>query len=349
MTETRKQAWVKDLVETPAGTVPLVRTTLGAGDRLRNALVRLGFGRDRYAVPPGLYGVGSPDEESPVLVTSNYKLTFDALRKELAGIACWILVLDTRGINVWCAAGKRTFSTGELVDRMAAVRLKDLVRHRTLVLPQLGAPGMSAHLVRRETGFRVVYGPVRACDVPAFLRGGMKKDEAMRTVRFSLKDRLVLVPVELAFAVVVLLAGFILVTAADWVAYGSLTLGAPARDFIPFLGAVLVGCVVVPLLLPLVPGRSFAVKGLAAGIVYAAVINAVFHPSLLDRVTTSILILTTSSLFALFFTGSTTFTSVSGVRREVRIAFPVLVPLLAASILTGLVSKLVTVRHLFMR
>ncbi len=346
MTSAAGLPWVQRVKETPVGEVPIVRTRLELRDRLQNFLVRLGINRERYAVPPGLYGIGDPDADSPVLVTSNYKLTLDALRKELAAVTCWLLVLDTHGINVWCAAGKRTFSTTEIVGRLEATRLEALVRHRTLVLPQLGASGVAAHLVHKTTGFRVVYGPVRARDIPAFFHNKMKKDRDMRTVRFPLRDRLVLIPLELVLALLVLVAGFLLVAAADWILHGILDFGTAFRDFVPFLGAVLAGCVLVPVLLPLIPVRSFALKGLIVGILLAALIEWAYSPSLVDGIATTVLILSTSSLFALFFTGSTTFTSVSGVRREVRIAFPVLIPLLVASILVGLISKLVALHHI---
>ncbi|HQL32652.1 MAG TPA: hypothetical protein PK969_05305, partial [Treponemataceae bacterium] len=68
--------------------------------------LRLGIGRNKASVTPGLYFIGSPGAASPVLVSANYRLSFDALRKELSGIDAWILVVDTRGVNVWCAAGK---------------------------------------------------------------------------------------------------------------------------------------------------------------------------------------------------------------------------------------------------
>ena len=71
---------------------------------------RLGLNRSTYLITPGLYCTGQPTPASPVVVTANYKLSFDALRKELSGESVWILVLDTRGINIWCAAGKGTFS-----------------------------------------------------------------------------------------------------------------------------------------------------------------------------------------------------------------------------------------------
>ena len=67
-----------------------------------------------YKVDPGLYALGAPDADSPVLVSANFKMSFDLLREALPGRNAWILVLDTDGINVWCAAGKGTFGTEEL-------------------------------------------------------------------------------------------------------------------------------------------------------------------------------------------------------------------------------------------
>ena len=122
--------------------VPVVSPRLSLSDRVGGWKMRWNLGRDRYTVAPGLYAVGAPSLESPVLVTANYKLTFDKVRAECQGLDAWILVLDTRGVNVWCAAGKGTFSTRELEQRLLAVRLDQVVSHRTLILPQLGATGV---------------------------------------------------------------------------------------------------------------------------------------------------------------------------------------------------------------
>ena len=127
-----------------------------------------------YAVDPGLYAVGNPDGESPVLVTANYKMSFDMLREALPNRNAWILVLDTKGINVWCAAGKGTFGTTELVNRIASSGLPRIVSHRELIVPQLSGPGVAAHEVKRLSGFKVIYGPIRAADLPNFLDRGFK-------------------------------------------------------------------------------------------------------------------------------------------------------------------------------
>lgn len=101
--------------------------TIGAAwtksDWLGALSVRLHVGRMNYRVEPGLYSIGNPTAAAPVFVTANYKLSFDHLRRALRGLEAWLLVLDTHGVNVWCAAGKGTFSTEELVRRIEVTGL----------------------------------------------------------------------------------------------------------------------------------------------------------------------------------------------------------------------------------
>ena len=173
-------------METPAGKIPRVSSSLGWEDHWGALKVRWGVGRMRYTIDPGLYALGNPDQSSVVLVTANYKLTFDCLRQALPKLDAWVLVLDTKGINVWCAAGKGTFGTGELVDRIRIAGLERVVNHRELILPQLAGPGISAHQVKKLSGFKVIYGPIGARDLPAFLDAGRKATPEMRRKTFTL-------------------------------------------------------------------------------------------------------------------------------------------------------------------
>jgi hypothetical protein len=302
--------------------------------------VRWGIGRSRYRIPPGLYGLGDPGPDSPVLVTANYKFSFDSLRKELGGLDAWILVLDTKGINVWCAAGKGTFGTEEIVSRAAEVRLADVVSHRTLVLPQLGAPGVAAHEVRGRSGFKVVYGPVRAKDLPAFLAAGLKARPEMREVRFGLVDRLVLTPVEISG-----LAGYILMF------LGVLAIldlaGIEALDpnvLLAVGGAVLAGTFVVPVLLPWIPGRAFAFKGWLVGWVWAVAFGismgwfSTRPPSLPLALAAFLALPAVSAYLAMNFTGSSAYTSLSGVLKEMRMAIPGVVFSVGAGIVCVLIA-----------
>jgi CO dehydrogenase/acetyl-CoA synthase gamma subunit (corrinoid Fe-S protein) len=133
-------------------------------------LARIGVKCNNHRVEPGLYALGKPNPDSPVFVTANYTLSFDALQSTLDGIDAYIMVLDTRGINVWCAAGKGTFGTDELVHRIELTCLHKVVNHRVIILPQLGAADVSAHEVKKRTNFKVEYGPVREGDLPEYLK-----------------------------------------------------------------------------------------------------------------------------------------------------------------------------------
>ncbi len=340
-------AWTNGYVETARGAVPVVRTRLGWRDRLGAWKVRWRINRMQYRVPPGLYAVGLPGRSSPVLVTANFKLTFDAVRRELAGIDAWILVLDTKGINVWCAAGKGTFGTSELVNRIRVVKLSEAVDHRRLILPQLGAPGVAAHEVRKQSGFAVIYGPVYARDIPAFISHNMSATEEMRRVRFGFGQRLALVPVEIltackyggmGFAVFFILAGF---SRQGYSSQAALASGLRGAVFLAAgIGA---GTVVTPVLLPWLPGRMFSVKGFIAGLLVLALLACGLGDWLFSQaglMAASGLALTAlaiSSFAGMNFTGSSTFTSLSGVRKEMRRAVPLQVMLaLVGAVLWGL-------------
>ncbi len=266
--------------DTPVGPVPRVRTILDRRDELGRWRMRWGMGRHRYRVEPRLYAVGSPGPDSPVLVTANYKMTFDALRKELGGQDAWILVLETGGINVWCAAGKGTFGTEEVSRRVKTTRLAEVVNHRSLILPQLGAPGVAAHRVREECGFSVVYGPVRAQDIPCFLREGMKTTPEMRRVAFPVSERLALAPVELAGflkpTTYVFLALFFLAGVGPWIFSPSASLHRGLGASGVWLAGILSGAVITPVLLPWIPGRSFSGKGGLVGVCFAVFIAAFY-------------------------------------------------------------------------
>jgi hypothetical protein len=323
-----EETFLDGQVETPAGPVPRVHSRIGSRDLLGRWKVRWGIGRDHYRVAPGLYALGAPAGDSPVLVTANYKLTFDVVRRDAAGLDAWILALDTRGINVWCAAGEGTFGTEEVIRRVTETRLADVVNHRKLVLPQLGAPGVAAHEVRKGCGFSVVYGPVRSRDIRSFLDAGMKASPEMRRVVFPTIDRLVLTPVEItgllrpagwAAALLFLLAG---------VGPGIFSLGAAwDRGFAAvaaLASGILAGAVVTPVLLPWLPGRAFSVKGgLAGGVLAGCVVvwerGALGAPSALALL---LAMTAVSSFVAMNFTGATTFTSPSGVEKEMRRALP---------------------------
>ncbi|EGW36302.1 mercury methylation corrinoid protein HgcA [Desulfosporosinus sp. OT] len=307
---------------------------------------RWGINRMNYTVEPGLYSVGKPNRNSPVLVSANYKMSFDSLRKELDGVEAWILVLDTKGINVWCAAGKGTFGTQELLNRIAVVQLEKVVSHSTVIVPQLGAPGISAHVVAKFSGFKVVYGPVRARDLKEFIQLGMKATREMRTVKFTTYDRLVLTPVELVGTFKVSLMIFGVLFLLNLLGLGPFGL----VDFYGYMGSVLVGCVLTPVLLPLIPGRAFAWKGWMLGFIWAIIVNvlngwnewtAVPQYSILKALGYILILPSVAAFLAMNFTGASTFTSFSGVLKEMRKAVPAIIISLVLGIILLLVNSFI--------
>jgi hypothetical protein len=322
--------FVAGFMETAAQMVPRIRTHLDWHDRVGTVNVRLGVGRNSYKIAPGLYAVGNPDDRSVVLVTANYKLSFDHLRRNLNNINAWILVLDTRGVNVWCAAGKGTFGTKEVIQRVREVQLDRVVAHRQLILPQLGATGVSGQEVKKGCGFEVVWGPVAAKDLPAFLSRGLKADSTMRKVTFTLAERAVLVPVELTLLRKYLLWTLLGIFLTSGIGPNLFSISfALQRGLLAIWAAVtgiVAGAAVVPLLLPWLPGRTFAVKGSVVGLVLGLVTMLSMaenpHISIFSALGLILITTTLSSYLAMNFTGSTPFTSPSGVEREMRKAIP---------------------------
>ena len=332
---------------TPAGMVMKVSTDWSRGDHWGMIKSRISAYRMKYAVMPGLYAVGEPIKDSDVFISANYKLSFDVLRRGLKGLNAWILVLDTKSINVWCAAGKGTFGTDELVRRIAEAHLDTVVSHRRIIVPQLGAVGVRASAVRKRTGFRVYFGPVDARYIRTYVQAGYKKTKEMSTIDFSMFDRLVLTPMEINP----------LTKKYPWFAAGILLLfGLQPSGILfekawaggaPFLllgvVSILAGAFITPVLLPFIPCRSFAIKGWLVGML--SVLFAVQVFGLVERHNTIMLAAAylffpiASSYFALQFTGSTTFTGMSGVKRELKIGIPVYVIMAGISLLLLVLYK----------
>jgi len=320
--------FVEKFIETPAGLVPQVKRTLDRSDIWETIKVRSGINRNQYKITPGLYCVGAADHHSPVLVSANYKLSFDALRQALTHSHAWILVLDTRGVNVWCAAGKGTFATEEVVRQVRAGRLADVVSHRTLILPQLSATGVAAHQVKKQCGFKVQWGPVRSEDIEFFISHDNKCDAAMRKVTFTLWERFVLIPVEITLLYKYLLWFLLIAFILSGIGSGIFSFSQAWHRGLISVSAgivgIVAGVVVAPLLLPWIPGKPFSVKGALSGFLAGSAVAAIFwgRVNALEVTALMLFAMAVSSYLAMNFTGSTPFTSPSGVEKEMRLAIP---------------------------
>ena len=172
--------------------------------------------------PPGLVAVGTPDEDSPVLVTCNFSLTVKRVKCALRGTNVWLLAAPSDGINVWCAACGGVFTHNRVIDAIkgggggggGVSGLADKVKHHTIVLPALSAPAMDRQKILDETGFRAIFGPARARFLPDYLAGGMEKTEAMRCFPFGLRHRLDML-VSMNLPIYLLLAALVAIFARE--------------------------------------------------------------------------------------------------------------------------------------
>ncbi len=321
--------FVKDFLKTTVGQIPIVTTKLTRKDYIGTAETLSGINRYNYKITPGLYCTGNPDRKSPVLVSANYKYSFDILRSNLDGISVWILVLDTRGINVWCAAGKETFATDEVVRLVNSTGIENVVDKNELILPQLSATGVSARDVKKACGFKIIWGPVRAQDIKNFLNAKNTATPEMRQVTFTIKERVLLIPIEISLVLKPLMWIFV----ASFVLSG---IGPEIFSLVPAwnraimiisacIAGIITGAIAVPALLPWIPGIAFALKGAVTGILAGSGVVLYFQhqASWLELIALFICAAVVSSYLAMNFTGTTPFTSPSGVEKEMRKAIPI--------------------------
>ncbi len=103
-------------------------------------------------VVPGLRKIGTPGRDSPVVVTGNFHLTVRRVEKTLANRNCYLLVAQSKGINVWCASAGGEMNTHSVVTALKTSDIASRVDHRVLILPQLSAPGIDTKLLQKVRG-----------------------------------------------------------------------------------------------------------------------------------------------------------------------------------------------------
>lgn len=141
-----------------------------------------------YPEPTGLYKIGNPSDKSPVLVTGNYELTIRRVAAELTSMDCWLLVCDSRGINIWCSASAGLFKTADIVTAIKATGLATKVSHKEIILPQLCAADIFPQQIYNETGFSARFGPVSCKHISTYLADPKNKD--IRKATFGIKERI---------------------------------------------------------------------------------------------------------------------------------------------------------------
>ena len=138
----------------------------------------------------GVVKIGNPDENSPVFLTCNYHLTVERVKKALKKMDCFLLITNSNGYNVWCGSTGGHLTNHDVISILKTSGVEQLVSHRRVVLPQLAATGIEARVIKEKTGWEVIWGPVYAKDIPAFVENKYIKTQEMRGVIFPLVQRI---------------------------------------------------------------------------------------------------------------------------------------------------------------
>jgi acetyl-CoA decarbonylase/synthase complex subunit gamma len=121
-------------------------------------------------ISSGLYRVGEPNENSPVLVTTNFSLTYYTVEGEVAAskVPAWIVVVDTEGTSVMTAWAADKFTPEIIAQTVKQCNVEENVSHRRLVIP--GGVAVLKGKLEEESGWDVIVGPREATGIPKFLK-----------------------------------------------------------------------------------------------------------------------------------------------------------------------------------
>ena len=188
-----------------------------------------------FSIEPDLRIIGNPNRDSPVLLTCNFNLTVNRVLKEIKDLDCYLLIAPSNGINVWCGACGEDFKTDSVISIIKTSGINDLVSHRTLILPQLGAPGLEPIEIKKKTGWNAKFGPVYARDIPAYVHNNFEKiDMNQSEVRFPISKRL-------EMANLYLFSLFILFSTFYWIT----SIFLPFLDLFLYLDSILILIIVI--------------------------------------------------------------------------------------------------------
>ncbi|MEM4311533.1 MAG: acetyl-CoA decarbonylase/synthase complex subunit gamma [Nitrososphaerales archaeon] len=124
--------------------------------------------RKPVSVEPGLRVVGNPNEDSPVLVTSNFALTFYTVMGDIEKLDCYILVADSEGLSVESAIAGRKLTAEKIAEIIRFSKIEEKIKHRTIIIP-----GLAARLkgdIEDATKWDVLVGPRDSSMIQAFLK-----------------------------------------------------------------------------------------------------------------------------------------------------------------------------------
>ncbi|MEN8141681.1 MAG: acetyl-CoA decarbonylase/synthase complex subunit gamma [Thermodesulfobacteriota bacterium] len=122
-------------------------------------------------VEEDIYTINGPDENSPVLITCNFSLTYFIVSGEIEGanVPSWLLIKDTEGLSVLTAWAAGKFGADLIAAFMKKKGIEDKVKHRELIIPGYLA-SMKGELEEELPGWTITIGPREAGHLPAFLK-----------------------------------------------------------------------------------------------------------------------------------------------------------------------------------
>jgi len=193
----------------------------------------------------------------------------------------------------------------------------------------------------------VKFGPVRAEDVKTYISSGYRKDAPARTVQFNMRDRFILTAVELANSWKYFIIAIILIVLLSGIYSEGYSFDLMWKEGLKaglyLLVAYISGAFLSPLLLPFLPFRYFGGKGLVAGLLGFGLILLIGNTGMqiLSILGWFLISGAVSSYLCMNFTGASTYTSLSGVRKEMGIFVPLQLAFTLAGLALFLISKFI--------
>jgi acetyl-CoA decarbonylase/synthase complex subunit gamma len=122
-------------------------------------------------VQPGIYEINAPTPDSPVLITTNFSITYFSVANEVegSGLPAWLLVTDAEGMSVLTAWAAGKFDAERIAKSVKEFNLADKVTNKRVVLPGHVAV-LSGELEEELPGWEIRVGPREAVDIPAFMK-----------------------------------------------------------------------------------------------------------------------------------------------------------------------------------
>ena len=196
-----------------------------------------------------------------------------------------------------------------------------------------------------DTGFKVLFGPVRASDIKEFIKSNYVASKDLRQVKFDFIDRIKLIPVDFIYGKKYFLYVLVIIILISGVDKNIFTIESLKLNFLKYFINVLLayssGIILTPLLLPYLQTRSFALKGLLTGLTTFALLSfyKIIGNSIFESISWLLIIASVSSFAAMNFTGSSTYTSLSGVMKEMKKAIPFQIAFCALGLILLVISK----------